>query len=139
MCKGMLVMTQKEVALKFCADTGSRDFCALSVLSRSISDCINILTDIPPSAFNPMPKVDSTLFSICKNGNALNAGFESFLKMAFSSPRKNILNNLTNINNVEKILHELDIDTNLRPHQINTIQYHQIFKKIKGKIKYGRK
>ena len=138
MCKGMLVMTQKEVALKFCAKEESRDFCVLSVLSRSISDKINILMDIPSSAFSPSPKVESTIFSICKNSKTIENGFESFLKKAFSSPRKNILNNLNKINGIKEILSNLNINTNLRPHQISTIQYHQIFNKIK-EINYGRK
>ena len=131
MCKGILVMTQKEVALKFCANTGSREFCALSVLSRSISDKVNMLLDIPSNAFHPIPKVESSVFSICKNSKTIENGFESFLKKAFSSPRKNILNNLNKINGIREILSNLNINTSLRPHQISTIQYHQIFNKIK--------
>ena len=35
-CKGLIVMVQREMALKFCAESGSSDFGALGVLSAMI-------------------------------------------------------------------------------------------------------
>lgn len=108
-CRGLLVMTQKEVALKFCAKDSQN---ALSVLAHTIGD-ITLLFDVPPSAFSPPPKVFSSVFEVIKEPlkekalaslaqapffeEALQKGFEmleDFLKACFSSPRKTLSNNL---------------------------------------------
>lgn len=137
LCKGMIVMTQKEVAYKFCAHSGNKQFSALSVLSNIVSNDINIITNVPPSAFEPMPKVESTIFSIKKDKFKLEEEFETFLKESFSMPRKKLSKNLSHISDINNILDHLKIDSSLRPHQINTLQYHQIFNTIKDI--YGRK
>ncbi|EMH23213.1 16S rRNA (adenine(1518)-N(6)/adenine(1519)-N(6))-dimethyltransferase RsmA [Helicobacter pylori] len=108
-CRGLLVMTQKEVALKFCAKDSQN---ALSVLAHTIGN-ITLLFDVPPSAFSPPPKVFSSVFEVIKEPlkekalaslapapffeEALQKGFETledFLKACFSSPRKTLSNNL---------------------------------------------
>ena len=137
MCKGMVVMTQKEVACKFCAYNGDRYFSPLSVLANSVSNNIKLIENVPSHAFRPSPKVESSIFSIDKNKFVIDEGFEEFLRKAFSMPRKKISNNLASINDIGKILDELGIDRTLRPHQINTFQYHQIFNTLKDI--YGRK
>lgn len=65
LCLGFVVMTQKEVADKFCATSGDGKFCALSVLAQSAGE-IKWLFDVPKEAFNPMPKVTSSVFSLHK-------------------------------------------------------------------------
>ncbi len=62
LCEGFVVMTQKEVALKFCADEGQSEFCALSVLAQSVGET-RLLFEVPKEAFEPMPKVTSAVFS----------------------------------------------------------------------------
>ncbi len=136
-CKGMVVMTQKEVAQKFCANAGESNFSALGILAQSISDKIELIADIPSSAFNPPPKVESSIFSISKNDCEIEENFEHFIKDAFKYRKKKLCKNLANIKNINSILSELEIDKNSRPHQISTLKYHQIFNKIKDC--YGRK
>lgn len=128
MCKGMVVMTQKEVAEKFCAKSKEREFCAISVLTQSVACEINKIALVPATAFSPAPKVESCIFSILKNADILPHGFEDFLKSAFSSPRKRVAKNLSFIKDIDELLKALDIDLNARAHQISTLQYHQIFK-----------
>ena len=127
-CKGMVVMTQKEVAYKFCAKPLDSDFCAISVITQSLSKAIKLISIVPPSAFNPAPKVDSAIFCITKNDNILEKDFYDFIKLAFTSPRKTIHKNLSKIENIEKILESLSIKKTTRAHQLSTSQYHQIFK-----------
>ncbi len=127
MCKGMVVMTQKEVAEKFCAKVGNRHFCAISVLTQSVSDKVELISIVPPSSFQPIPKVESAIFSIYKNEKEIEDSFESMLKKAFLHPRKKIINNLSSIKNLEHILNTLNIDKNIRAHQIDALKYHQIF------------
>ena len=150
-CAGLVVMTQKEVAEKFCACVGQREFCALSVLTQTLSLEANIIANVPPSAFIPSPKVESAVFSIEKNGEKFNADFEKMLKVAFSAPRKRAIKSLDSLlsENGEKgkssesgaicvIFQSLGIDENARAHQISTKNYHQIFMKIQEKNN-GRK
>ncbi|WP_104748877.1 16S rRNA (adenine(1518)-N(6)/adenine(1519)-N(6))-dimethyltransferase RsmA [Helicobacter cetorum] len=114
-CRGLLVMTQKEVALKFCAKENSQN--ALSVLASAVGNA-TLLFDVPPSAFSPPPKVFSSVFQVIKEHSkedtlahlgqkgvlekvdfdkALVLGFdrlEDFLKACFMAPRKTLSNNL---------------------------------------------
>lgn len=128
MCKGMVVMTQKEVAQKFCANAGERHFCALSVLTQSVAHEIRLITDVPATSFKPIPKVESSIFSIKKNNNEIESSFENMIKQAFISPRKKLIKNLSNEKNLDSILQKLNIENNARAHQITTKQYHHIFK-----------
>jgi len=63
-------MVQKEVAIKFTSNSGDREFNSLSILTQSCGDA-KILFDVPPEAFNPPPKVTSSVIEIVKNSNLL--------------------------------------------------------------------
>ncbi|STO96669.1 16S rRNA (adenine(1518)-N(6)/adenine(1519)-N(6))-dimethyltransferase RsmA [Helicobacter canis] len=139
LCEGFVVMTQKEVALKFCADTLSSDFCALSVIAQSAGE-MALLFDVSKESFDPMPKVTSSVFRHKKftNFTHIESGFESMLKMAFSSPRKKLFNNLLPFfkqyeqeNLLDKIFAQESIDQSARPHQISTQKYHHIYNTLK--------
>lgn len=132
-CKGMVVMTQKEVAHKFCANTSDSSFCALSIIAQSLSDEIEVIANVPPSAFTPIPKVDSTIFSIFKNGASIDEEFLEFIKQSFCQPRKKLIKNLSNLESIDEILNNLNISSDARPHQVTATQYHQIYKQFKDK------
>lgn len=134
MCEGLVVMTQKEVAHKFCAKALQKDFCALSVLAQSVGE-VEFLFEVPPSAFEPAPKVTSAVFRILKKGNHLTLDtfkqLESLLKTAFASPRKKLNNNLSHIYPKQKILdafQSLGLKEHVRPHEVSTLIYHQLLK-----------
>lgn len=142
LCEGFVVMTQKEVALKFCADTLSSDFCALSVIAQSAGE-MALLFDVSKESFDPMPKVTSSVFRHKKftNFTHIESGFESMLKMAFSSPRKKLFNNLLPFfkqyeqeNLLDKIFAQESIDQSARPHQISTQKYHHIYNTLKDHL-----
>lgn len=131
-CEGFVVMTQKEVAEKFCAQVGEKEFCALSVIAQSVGE-IEFLFEVPASAFEPAPKVTSAVFRVIKKPNHPRVQeierLESLLKVAFSAPRKKLEKNLANFypkQEVEEIFSHLGMDENLRPHQVSTTLYHQI-------------
>ncbi|MDL0079138.1 16S rRNA (adenine(1518)-N(6)/adenine(1519)-N(6))-dimethyltransferase RsmA [Helicobacter zhangjianzhongii] len=142
LCEGFVVMTQKEVALKFCADTLSSDFCALSVIAQSAGE-MALLFDVSKESFDPMPKVTSSVFRHKKSTNFthIESGFESMLKMAFSSPRKKLFNNLLPFfkqyeqeNLLDKIFAQESIEQSARPHQISTQKYHHIYNTLKDHL-----
>ena len=131
---GCVVMTQKEVAQKFCATCGESDFSALSVLAQSVGEA-TLLFDVPPTAFVPPPKVTSSVFLLQKIANPPSfedlEHLESLLKVAFSAPRKTILNNLSKAYPKEAVidaLESLQIAPSKRPHEIDTPNYHRLLK-----------
>lgn len=136
MCKNILVMVQLEVAEKFCAESGDKVFGALSVITQSVGEA-HIVVQVPPTAFEPAPKIDSAVFLIQKNRDRSDEGFEAMLRVAFKQPRKTLYKNLCCEYPKESIVHamnQLELAPNIRPHQTSTDDYHQLYKKIKGSL-----
>ncbi len=133
-CKELVVMIQKEVALKFCAKRGDRNFCALSVLVESAGEA-EMLFDVPPSSFEPEPKVFSSVIRVRKRAELESSeDFERFLRVAFASPRKKLSKSLSQRYSKERISElflELGIDDRSRAHEIPTILYHQIYNSLR--------
>lgn len=134
-CLNILVLVQKEIAEKFSAKTYNRNFSSLSVLAETIGSA-KMLFDISPENFTPAPQVISTLFLVEKNkeiDKIFNLSFKNFLKISFKQPRKRFFNNLISFYNkdvVQLIFAHFNIDKNIRPHEVTTSIYHQIFYKI---------
>jgi 16S rRNA (adenine1518-N6/adenine1519-N6)-dimethyltransferase len=132
MCKNILVMTQLEVAEKFCAISGEKVFGSLGIITQSIGTA-NIVVKVPPSAFDPQPKVDSAVFLIQKTKDRSDEIFEGLLRIAFKQPRKTLMKNLSQVYDkkiLQAIFLELNFTLTIRPHQVNTTDYHQLYKKL---------
>lgn len=141
MCEGLLVMTQKEVANKFCANPMEKEFCALSVIAQSVGE-VDFLFEVPPSAFEPAPKVTSAVFRIIKHSNPLTLKeieeLESLLKIAFMAPRKKLAKNLLasySKQSIDQTFQALKIKEAARPHEVPTSLYHQLLQLLKTKEK----
>jgi len=136
MCKNMLVMVQLEVAEKFCADSGDSVFGALSIITQSVGES-NIIVKVPPTAFDPQPKVDSAVFLIEKRSDRSDKDFEDMLRVAFSQPRKTLIKNLSSKydkSSLAEFFQELELTLTIRPHQVATGDYHQLYKKIQRSL-----
>ncbi|MFX4243447.1 rRNA adenine N-6-methyltransferase family protein, partial [Aliarcobacter butzleri] len=81
-----------------------------------------ILFDVPPEAFDPIPKVVSSILYIKKDlSKNIDKDFNRFLKACFIQPRKKLSKNLSTIldkNQILELFKELEIDENLRPHEV---------------------
>ncbi|MBR2221737.1 MAG: 16S rRNA (adenine(1518)-N(6)/adenine(1519)-N(6))-dimethyltransferase RsmA [Campylobacter sp.] len=136
-CKGLVVMIQKEVALKFSAQPGDSEFSALAILAGVRGD-VELLFDVPATAFNPQPKVVSAVIRIIKDRNLIGeelVEFEKFLKSAFSSPRKTLLKNLSSYSSksfIESFLAKHNLPLNTRPHELCVALYLKLFKEAKN-------
>jgi len=92
-------LTQKEVAQRITASTGSRDYGYLSVAMQFSAD-IELLFDVKPAAFHPPPKVDSAVLRFeprdraAELGIARRADFLRFVSLCFRQKRKTLRNNL---------------------------------------------
>ena len=89
------VMLQKEVADRILAAPGGRQYGALSVGTQYYATIEGGFT-IPPGAFAPPPKVHSRVLRMTWNNNVANSPeFIVFVRRAFASRRKKLLNNLS--------------------------------------------
>ncbi len=132
MCRHLLVMVQREVAEKFAAEAGERNFGALSVIAQSVA-AASVVVIVPPDAFNPPPKVDSAVLLLSKTADRSDDAFEAMLRVAFSQPRKTLLKNLSSRYekaHVAALFEELGLEPSIRPHQVSTHDYHQLYKKL---------
>jgi len=130
MCKNILVMVQLEVAEKFCASEGEKVFGSLSVITQSIGDA-RIVVRVPPSAFEPQPKIDSAVFLIQKSADRSDKDFEDMLRVAFKQPRKTLMKNLSVVHEktlLQEAFNELNFTLTIRPHQVSAHDYHQLYK-----------
>ena len=135
-CENIIVMIQKEVAQKFSAQEGEKEFSSLGVITKLTSKECKILFDVPASCFEPAPKVISSVLYIKKSfEEKLDSNFKSFLKVAFAQPRKKLSKNLLSLINqnfLNEIYTELNIDNNIRPHELSPSLYRQMHKKVIG-------
>jgi len=132
-CQSILVMVQKEVAVKFAATVKQKEFSALSVLASSVGKA-TLCFEVAPEAFVPPPNVTSAVLLIEKNQSRDDEKFEAFLKIAFQQPRKKLSKNLMvafSKDRVNQLFVELELDSNLRPHEATTSTYHQLYNKLK--------
>ncbi len=104
--KRIVVMVQKEVALRLSAEAGSKDYGAISVLTRYYTNP-RIVTVVPAESFYPAPKVDSAVvcLEVCQKPNVLVKDEKMFFKVvkgAFSQRRKTLLNCLSSSFGLDK-------------------------------------
>ena len=90
-------MFQKEVAERICSKEGSKVYGILSVLTQAFYDAEYLFT-VPPSVFNPPPKVDSGVLRLRRKENFKlpcdEKLFFKVVKMAFQQRRKTLRNSL---------------------------------------------
>jgi 16S rRNA (adenine1518-N6/adenine1519-N6)-dimethyltransferase len=134
-CEHIIVMVQKEVAEKFTAKVNNKDYSSLGIITESISIDSRILFDVPPESFDPPPKIISSILYIKKDMNkCLDKDFNKFLKACFVQPRKKLSKNLTSVidkNTISKIYEELEINDNVRPHEVSSSLYSQMHTRVK--------
>jgi 16S rRNA (adenine1518-N6/adenine1519-N6)-dimethyltransferase len=139
-CKSVLVMVQKEVAVKFSAKVSQKEFSALSVLTQTIGEAY-ICFDVPKEAFVPPPNVTSSVLFIRKENTEDDENFEDFLKIAFKQPRKKLSKNLSVTfakDTIEKLFDNLGLKPNLRPHEAETTIYHHLYNELKKDLIDGK-
>ncbi len=143
-CHGLVVMIQREVALKFSAKGGESEFGSLAILASLQGGC-ELLFDVDAECFNPPPKVVSSVIKIQKSKILLGESgifkdkfeyenFKIFLKTAFASPRKTLMKNLSakfDKFRLNTLFGELNLSPTIRPHELNVELYLKIFENLK--------
>ena len=93
-----VIMVQREVADRISAEPGSRDYGLLSATAQLFARVENLFT-LPPGAFDPPPKVHSSVLRLTMQPrmSELQVEAEPFvemLKLGFAQKRKTLVNNL---------------------------------------------
>jgi 16S rRNA (adenine1518-N6/adenine1519-N6)-dimethyltransferase len=87
----MVLMFQKEVALRLAAAPGSADYGRLAVMAQRLCR-VERLFDLPPAAFTPPPKVSSSVVRLTPRPDQpsaeLRASLASVTRAAFGQRRK---------------------------------------------------
>ncbi|MCE2860322.1 MAG: 16S rRNA (adenine(1518)-N(6)/adenine(1519)-N(6))-dimethyltransferase RsmA [Oxalobacteraceae bacterium] len=117
-------MLQKEVVQRMVAPPGGKDYGRLSVMLQWRYQ-MEMLFIVPPSAFDPPPKVDSAIVRMRPIASPLaceQARLEQVVMQAFSQRRKVIRNSLSSLFTEQQLI-AAGIDPQARPETISLEQY----------------
>ena len=93
-----ILMYQLEFAKRMLAASGTPDYSRLSVTAQYHAN-IEMLEDVPPSAFKPQPRVKSTILKLTPREAPYQVNdldfFNRLLKVVFGQRRKMLKNSIT--------------------------------------------
>jgi 16S rRNA (adenine1518-N6/adenine1519-N6)-dimethyltransferase len=125
------VMLQREVAARLIAEPGTRDYGVLTVLIRHAADVKRLLS-LPPGAFRPAPKVQSTVVGIRFHPPTPAVAdlqvFRSLVQAVFTRRRKTLSNALLAFQGTTELspgaaLERADIDGGRRPETLTIAEF----------------
>lgn len=124
-------MFQKEVAQRICAQEGSKTYGILSVLVQAYYDAEYLFT-VPPTVFNPPPKVDSGVLRLIRKEDQQIGCDDKLLykvvKTAFNQRRKTMRNSLKTFNLSDSLKEDTIFDK--RPEQLSVADFIVLTNKI---------
>jgi len=129
--KSMTFMLQKEVVDRMCAAPSTFPYSALSVILQLECDVENLF-EVPPSSFQPPPKVDSAVVQLRPKSTiplplSQRAQFRTFVHSCFAQRRKTLRNNLKKLLESAAI-EALGIDPQKRPEHLSLENYLSLFR-----------
>ncbi|HSQ46807.1 MAG TPA: 16S rRNA (adenine(1518)-N(6)/adenine(1519)-N(6))-dimethyltransferase RsmA [Lutibacter sp.] len=128
-------MFQKEVAKRIAEKEGSKVYGIMSVLTQAFYD-VEYLFTVPPTVFNPPPKVDSGVIRLTRKENftlPVNEKlFYTVVKTAFNQRRKTMRNSLKTLN-LSDSLREDPIFAK-RPEQLSVQEFISLTAKIENDV-----
>lgn len=117
-------MFQKEVALRICSKEGNKVYGILSVLTQAFYDAEYLFT-VPPTVFNPPPKIDSGVLLLKRKENfTLSCDEKLFfrvVKAGFQQRRKTLRNSLKVFNLSDNL--KANTIFGQRPEQLSVDQF----------------
>jgi 16S rRNA (adenine1518-N6/adenine1519-N6)-dimethyltransferase len=127
----MVGMFQKEVALRIASQPGNKVYGVMSVLVQAFYD-VAYLFDVPPTSFNPPPKVMSGVIRLVKRTDVPDMkskkAFTNLVKTAFNQRRKTLRNAVKSLFDVSEL--EADI-FNKRAEQLSIADFAALSFKMK--------
>jgi 16S rRNA (adenine1518-N6/adenine1519-N6)-dimethyltransferase len=121
----IVLLLQKEVALRLCARPSSRNYGALSVRVQYLAEC-EWICDVPAQAFYPPPRVDSAVVRLRPRQFHLPVTdvrkLETLVKLGFATKRKMLRNNLMSVverDRLNQLLEQLEINPQARAEDLS--------------------
>ena len=123
----MHFLVQKEVAEKVTGNVSTKNWGKLALKISAFFDS-EVLFDVPPESFDIKPNVNSSFIRLLPKKDInydleIKSDLYNVIDSAFMSRRKNIKNNLKNLN---ICFEEIGIDQNLRPEEIDLSKYFKL-------------
>ncbi|MCI8394459.1 MAG: ribosomal RNA small subunit methyltransferase A [Bacilli bacterium] len=126
----MVLLVQKEVAERFAAFPGTKEYGYFTVFLNYYFNVRKVM-DVPRTAFIPVPNVDSAvvLFTSKERTFLNQKKYFQFLKECFANKRKTLRNNLKNYqwDAILKILKENQLSDQVRAEEIPSYVFEKIF------------
>ena len=123
--KSMILMVQKEVALRLSAIEKTKNYGRISVLTQVLAN-VDIKFDVEPENFYPKPKVNSSIIEITPKRNVKfnYQKLNKILTLSFLHRRKTLKNNLSKLNkDIDLKILDCGIDPSLRPEEIKPDEF----------------
>lgn len=128
-------MFQKEVAQRIAEKEGSKAYGIISVLTQAFYDAEYLFT-VPPSVFNPPPKVDSGVIRLTRKENYTlpvdEKLFFRVVKTAFNQRRKMLRSSLKSFNLSDKLREDAIFAK--RPEQLSVEEFISLTQKIANDV-----
>ena len=126
----LILMFQKEVADRIIAEFNTSNYGRLSIICNWKLN-IKKICDIKPEAFNPKPKIDSSLLFFYPKKNFIKINdpknLEKITRIFFSQRRKMLKKPYNQVfNGDQNVLDKLKIDLNLRPQNLSFDTYYNL-------------
>jgi len=128
-------MFQKEVAKRIAEKEGSKVYGILSVLTQAFYN-VEYLFTVPPTVFNPPPKVDSGVIRLTRKENYTlpvdEKLFYKVVKTAFQQRRKTLRNSLKTLNLSDNLREDAIFAK--RPEQLSVQEFINLTSKIEKDV-----
>lgn len=128
----MVIMLQKEVALRLAAEPGNHDYGALSVRVQVLYEATP-LRIAPPEMFHPRPEVDSCVIRLKRLPEAPGAEYRKKLsrvvRLAFGQRRKKMIKQLSGAFGrelMDEIYAKVGLKEDIRAERVTVDQFRQI-------------
>jgi 16S rRNA (adenine1518-N6/adenine1519-N6)-dimethyltransferase len=136
----MVLMVQAEVADRIAAKPGTSEYGLLSATVQLYTKAEKLFT-LPPTAFNPPPKVHSTVVRLVADPQAEKLGidpdaFVEFLKLSFAQKRKTLVNNLKvsyDDKAIKAALEKAKLRADVRAEAVSLDKAAAVFRTLSGK------
>ena len=134
--RAMVLMIQREVAQRLCADPGTADYGSFTVFVRVFCECERLF-DVPPDAFVPRPAVSSSVIRLIRRdapliGPERQELFFKIVRASFAQRRKTLRNALAAAwpslgpDGVARRLHGAGVDPGVRGETLGVEEFSRV-------------
>ncbi len=126
------IMVQKEVADRFSAKVGTKEYNALTLILETLCD-VKTVMKVNPKVFLPMPNVDSAVVQLRRKPGMSypqQKHFFDFVKQSFTQRRKTLTNNLRQYPKLLEHLEAMHISPSIRAEALTLDQFKELYQRI---------